>query len=170
MFRFDLPFEDLIVEECLTNVAFLVEEAGLDAALDRLTRADDRTEDTAGLGLSCNLIPSGNGAAACHRVLIALSRGRAGRRGSNAVLEQVSLHLVRCGTSVEGDPPHREATRYAVVFHDELDTRAWRERHRPMLEAFRARGVRLVMLHVDSTNRITWVERDLAEPGPVTAR
>ena len=170
MFRFDLPFEDPIAEECLTNVAFLVEEAGLDAALDRFGRSDGRSDDAAGLGRSCNLIPSGNGAAACRRVLIALSRGRAGRRGSNAVLEQVSLHLVRCGTSVEGDPPHREATRYAVVFHDELDTRAWRERHRPMLEAFRARGVRLVMLHVDSTNRITWVERDLAEPGPVTAR
>jgi len=97
-------------------------------------------------------------------VLIALSRGRAGRRGSNAVLEQVSLHLVRCGAPVDGDPPHREATRDAVVFHDELDVKAWRERHRPMLEACCSRGVRVVMLHVDSTNRITSVERDLARP------
>lgn len=83
---------------------------------------------------------------------------------------EVARHLARCGCSVDGDPPHREATRYTVVFHDGLDTNAWRERHRPMLESFRSRGVRIIMLHVDSTNRITLVERDLAEPGLVMAR
>lgn len=170
MIRFDLPFEDPIVEECLSSVAFLVEEGGLDAAFDGLGRRHRRSGDADRSGLPCNLIPGEGDALACHRVLIALARGRAGRRGSNSILEEVARHLARCGCSVDGDPPHREATRYTVVFHDGLDTNAWRERHRPMLESFRSRGVRIIMLHVDSTNRITWVERDLAEPVLVMAR
>jgi len=50
MFRLDLPCEDPIVEECLTSVAFLVEETGLDAALGRLGQADGRPDDSADSG------------------------------------------------------------------------------------------------------------------------
>jgi len=50
MCRLDLPCEDPIVEECLTSVAFLVEETGLDAALGRLGQADGRPDDSADSG------------------------------------------------------------------------------------------------------------------------
>ncbi len=181
MFRMDLGIEDGPTRELLQSLCSTIEECGLAAVLEALDRAS-RLEDCIApphfgegdrrvsativdllIGADCNVLPAEKAGGLCKRLLIAISKGRTGKLGSTVLLDAMVRHLAVCGCSVDGEPPNREPTRFAIFLHDELDMKAFRERHRPTLEAFRSRGVRIVMLHVDSTNRITWVERDLAE-------
>ena len=166
MVSFDLPLRDATVDECLRSLIGAIEERGLAQVLEDLRRIDARFADAPQVLPACNVIPGAGASGVCHRVLVAVSRGRGGAHGSNAVLERVARHLAACGASVDGEPPRHEATRFAIVAHDELDAKAFRSRHRPMLEAFQRRGVRVLMLHVDSTNRVAWVEQDLADAAP----
>lgn len=186
MFKFDLGSEESATNGLLQEVCGVIEQWGLAAVLEAISEpreclardemdASDgrgwRLVDLAqrlGSGSSCNVLPADMPGGVCHRLLVALSIGSRGKNGSVPILDQVIRHLAACGVSVDGDRPTLEPTRHAIVFHDELNTKAFTERHRPILEGFRSRGVRIVMLHVDSTNRITWVERDLADPALVT--
>jgi len=181
MSTIDLGIEDASVNGLVHSVCDAIATSGLAAVLRAVSTAGDGDQslapyrrdrggsatgsDAAGLlsGASCNVIPGGMQEGVCHRLLIALSKGRGGRHGSCCILDEVVRHLAACGVSVDGIHPRCEPTQIAVIFHDELHTKVWRERHRPLLAAFQSRGVRVVLLHVDSTNCITWVERDLAD-------
>ena len=186
MFRFDLGLDDPATNELLQALCGAIEQWGLLAVLRAIDRpweceaeylpdAVDALDgdlielaERLGHGSTCNILPADMPGGVCHRLLMAFSSGSRGKKGSGPILDRVIRHLAACGMSVDGDRPTLEPTRHAIIFHDELNTKAFKERHRPILEAFRSRGVRIVMLHVDSTNRITWVERDLADPAFVT--
>jgi hypothetical protein len=181
MFRIDLGLDDPGLKDLVQSLCDAVEEWGLLAVFRAIaepweheTRSHHRIDghvrcelhelvERLGLRSMCNILPAELEGGVCQRLLVAFSQGSKGKQGSIALLDQTIRHLAVCGLSVDGDRPTREPTRFVLFFHNELNTKAFTERHRPTLKAFRSRGVRIVMLHVDSANRITWVERDLAD-------
>lgn len=181
MFRIDLGLDDPGLKDLVQSLCDAVEEWGLLAVSRAIVEPweleacrqpaiDDHVRwelhelvERLGLRSMCNILPAELEGGVCHRLLVAFSQGSKGKQGSLALLDQTIRHLAVCGVSVDGDRPTSEPTRFVLFFQNELNTKAFTERHRPTLEAFRSRGVRIVMLHCDSTNRITWVERDLAD-------
>ena len=170
MFRFDFPIDDADVQGMLGRIGESVEEIGI---ADTLRELEDRSRglsNDVGAARGFNLVPSED-RGVCTRLVVGMAaggRGMGSRQGSPAVLDGLIRHLAACGASVDGRPPDREVTRIVAFFHRELDIRTFESRYRPTLEAFQSRGVRILMLHVDTRNRITWIERDLAD-GPRAA-
>ncbi len=164
MFRFDLPIDDSDEQGMLAGIGESVEELGIAGALNDIEgRSSLGNDAVAARGF--NLVPSDK-PGVCTRLVVGMAAGGRGPRsphGSQAVLDGLIRHLAVCGASVDGRPPNLEVTRIVAFFHRELDIRAFESRHRPILEGFQSRGVRILMLHVDTRNRIAWVERDLAD-------
>lgn len=167
MFRFDLPIDDADAQADLSWIGHSVEEIGIAQTLRELEDRARRSGDTDGVSRGFNLVPTDE-LGPCARLVVGMSsggRGLGSRHGSQAVLDSLIRHLTACGMSVDGRAPEREPTRIAAFFYRDLDLRSFESRHRPVLEALQARGVQILMLHVDTQNRITWIERDLAD-GP----
>ena len=170
MFRFDLPIDDADVQGMLNGVAGSIEELGIAGAMARLDDQSFSCHGDVDDRMGFNLVPSED-RGVCTRLVVGMAsggRGPSSPNGSQAVLDGLIRHLAACGMSVEGRRPDREVTRVVAFFHRELDNRTFESRYRPTLEAFQSRGVRILMLHVDTRNRITWIERDLAD-GPRAA-
>lgn len=170
MFRFDLPIDDGDVQGMLGLIGESIEEMGIADALGKIEDRSFAPSDDAVAARGFNLVPSED-RGVCTRLVVGMAaggRGMGSRQGSQAVLDGLIRHLAACGASVDGRPPDREVTRIVAFFHRELDVRTFESRYRPILEGFQSRGVRILMLHVDTRNRITWIERDLADDSRAT--
>jgi len=121
--------------EAIANVGY---DNLLDDILDGLL-VDGTFPDTGeGSRGPCNIIPGqGSGHAACHPVLIALSKGDRGKIGFDTILQQVRTHLVKC----------RGITRTVIFFSTTWDSANFADTHYPELQAiYNTDGVRFVFL------------------------
>ncbi len=90
-----------------------------------------------------NVIP-GRPGAACTPVLLALSRGRRGPLGFDAIMQEVKTHLIRCG----------RITRTVFVFCDAWDGASFRKLHRAELKAHHGNGIGFCFLMAGDPDRL----------------
>ena len=90
-----------------------------------------------------NVIP-GRPGAGCTPVLLALSRGRRGPLGFDAIMREVKTHLIRCG----------KLTKFVIFFCDAWDSRSFRKKDAGELRAHHAKGVRFVFIMAGEPDRL----------------
>lgn len=126
----------------IKSILGAIENVGYDNLLEDILDGllGEGTFPEAGEGgrTSFNIIPGrGAGHAACHPVLLALSKGDRGKFGFDAILQRVRTHLVKC----------RGITRTVIFFSTNWDSAKFAESHYPELQAIHsADGVRFVFL------------------------
>jgi len=127
-----------VIQTILGAIANVGYDNLLDDILDGLLADEIFPGSGDGGGGACNIIPGhGSSHAACHPVLIALSKGDRGKLGFDAILQRVRTHLVKC----------RGITRTVIFFSTTWDSAKFADTHFPELQAIHSTdGVRFIFL------------------------